>query len=150
MIGHDAVDILVVEDDESERASIVLALEDAIPRVVVIALGNAEDALSFLFSRSVWTDRAEEDPPKLVLLDLKMPEEDGLFILVQIRASGPQNTLALAPVVIFADSNTPSDITESYRCGANSYITKPVDFLEFLAIVKTVGQYWIKHNIVPG
>ena len=66
--------------------------------------------------------------------------------LGQIRSIEPKGALTLAPVVVFTDSNSASDIQESYRCGANSYIIKPLSFPEFKTIVDTVGQYWMTHN----
>ncbi len=146
MKNDDPVDILVVEDNDSQRTSIVRALEDCIPDVLVVAVRDGAEALDFLFSRGAWTDRVGEDPPKLILLDLELPGSDGFSVLGQIRAIEPQDGLTLAPVVIFTDSQAAGDITESYRCGANSYIIKPLSFPDFKAIVETVGQYWMTHN----
>jgi two-component system response regulator len=144
--NDDPVDILVVEDNESQRTSIVRSLEDAIPDVLVVAVRDGPEALDFLFSRGAWTDRVGEDPPKLILLDLELPGSDGFSVLGQIRSIEPQDALTLAPVVIFTDSHVPGDIAKSYRCGANSYIIKPLSFPDFRAIVATVGQYWMMHN----
>jgi DNA-binding response OmpR family regulator len=105
--------------------------------------------LDFLFARGKWTDRAGEDPPRLVLLDLAMPGSDGFSVLGQIRSIEPQDALTLVPVVIFTDSQATDDVTRSYRCGANSYIMKPLSFPDFQAVVKTVGQYWMMHNKTP-
>ena len=142
----DIVDILVVEDDESQRASIVQVLQDSIPDVSIIAVHNGADALDFLFCRGAWTDRLGQDPPRLVLLDLALPETDGFSVLGQIRSLDRDNSLTIMPVVIFTDSRAPADVLECYRCGANSYIIKPVSLLNFNAVVETVGQYWINHN----
>ncbi len=150
MKNDDPVDILVVEDNDSQRASIVLALEDCIPDVLVLAVGDGPEALDFLFSRGAWTDRVGEDPPKLILLDLALPGSDGFSVLGQIRSLEPQDALTLAPIVVFTDSQSASDIKESYRCGANSYIIKPLSFLDFQAVVETVGQYWMMHNRTPS
>jgi two-component system, response regulator len=142
----DVVDILVVEDDKSQSASIVQVLQDSIPDVSIIAVGNGADALDFLFARGDWKCRVGKDPPRLVLLDLAMPETDGFSVLGQIRSLGPDNTLTIMPVVIFTDSEAPADVMEGYRCGANSYIIKPVSIHNFNAVVETIGQYWIHHN----
>ncbi len=140
------VDILVVEDDDSQRASIVLTLQNAIPDVLVMAVRDGPEALDFLFSRGAWTDRTGEEPPRLILLDLALPESDGFSVLAQIRSVEPQNALTLTPVVVFTDSQAAGDIKESYRCGANSYIIKPLSFPDFQTVVQTIGQYWMKHN----
>lgn len=146
MTGNALVDILVVEDNDSERDSIVESLQSSIQDVSVVSVCNGKEALDFIFSRSIWSDRVGEDPPKLILLDLALPGADGFSVLGQIRSLEPQNALTLTPVVIFTDSQEHCDITKSYRCGANSYIIKPLSFLDFQAVVKTVGQYWMDYN----
>ena len=71
-------------------------------------------------------------------------------MLGQIRSIAPRDALTLTPVVIFTDSHADADIKESYRCGANSYIIKPLSFPDFQAVVETVGQYWMTHNRTPS
>jgi two-component system, response regulator len=146
MLNDEPVDILVVEDNDGERASIVESLQSSIQDVNVVAVRDGTQALDFLLARGDWTDRVGEDPPKLVLLDLALPGSDGFSVLGQIRSIEPQDALTLTPVVIFTDSQAAGDIARSYRCGANSYIMKPLSFPDFQAVVKTVGQYWMTNN----
>ncbi|MGC9329511.1 MAG: response regulator [Candidatus Hinthialibacter sp.] len=146
MVNNGIVDILVVEDDESDRASIVESLQSFIQDVSVVAVRNGEEALNFLFCRGIWSARVGEDPPKLILMDLTLPEADGFSILGQIRSIEPDKAFTFTPVVIFSDSQENRDITKSYRCGANSYIIKPLSFPDFQTVVKTVGQYWMNVN----
>ena len=140
------VDILVVEDNDNERASIVESLQASIDDVQVVAVHDGREALDFLFARGDWTDRVGADSPKLILLDLELPGSDGFSVLGQIRSLDAADALTLTPVVIFTDSQAVSDVKRSYRCGANSYIMKPLSFPDFQAVVKTVGQYWMTHN----
>jgi two-component system response regulator len=149
MLSDEPVDILVVENNDSERASIMESLQASIHDVHVVAVHDGIEALDFLFARGAWADREGEDPPKLVLLDLALPGSDGFSILGQIRSLEPQDALTLIPVVIFTDSHAAEDISKSYRCGANSYIMKPLSFPDFQAVVRTVGQYWMMHNKTP-
>lgn len=146
MLNDKPVDIVVVEDNDSERASIVESLQASIHDVHIVAVRDGTEALDFLFARGAWTDRVGEDPPRLVLLDLALPGSDGFSVLGQIRSLEPQDTLTLVPVVIFTDSQAGDDVIKSYRCGANSYIMKPLSFPDFQAVVKMVGQYWMMHN----
>ncbi len=146
---HDeTVDILVVEDNDSERTSIVEALIDSIRSVRVLAVRSGAEALDFLFARGAWTTRVGLPPPRLILLDLEMPGVDGISVLGQIRSIEPQDALTLTPVVIFSSSNSAEDVETSYRCGANSYIIKPLSFPDFQAVVERVGLYWMAHNRV--
>jgi two-component system response regulator len=146
MLNDEPVDILVVEDGESERTSIVEILQASIPDVQVVAVNDGTAALDFLFSRGDWTARVGAEPPRLILLDLALPGADGFSILGQIRSLDAEDALTLTPVVVFSDSQDVLDIEKSYRCGANSYIMKPLSFSDFQAVVKTVGQYWMTHN----
>jgi len=144
------VDILIVEDNDGERASIVAALQAAIPNVQVIDFHHGLEALDFLFGRGEWIARLGGPPPKLILLDLSLTGSKGYFLLGQIRSIEPGSALTLTPVVMFTDSTSASDIMECYRCGANSYVAKPVSFPEFKAVVETVGRYWITHNLTAA
>ena len=150
MSNMGAVDILVVEDNESQRDSIVESLEASIDGVCVVAVPDGEEALDFLFAREAWADRAGEEPPRLILLDLELPGADAFSILGQIRALEPEDALLLTPVVIFTDSQSERNTTESYRCGANSYLIKPLSFSEFKTLVDMVAQYWITYNRTPN
>jgi two-component system, response regulator len=145
-LNNELIDILVVEDSVSERTSITEALQSAIPDVQVVAVHTGTEALDFLFCRGDWMGRIGVDPPRLILLDLGLPGEDGFSVLGAIRSLDKDDIHTLTPVVIFTDSQASSDITRSYRCGANSYIIKPLSFPDFQAVVKTVGQYWMMHN----
>jgi len=146
-IGTDNdIDILVVEDNDHQRESIVATLRASIPDVLVASAGDGEEALDFLLARGAHVGRAGQDPPKLILLDLALPDSDGFSVLGQIRSIERQDALTVAPVVIFSDSQADVDIRDSYRCGANSYIIKPLSFHDFKAVVEAVGQYWMDLN----
>lgn len=146
MLDDEPVDILVVEDNPSERETIVETLECSMRNLRVVAVGECEEALDFLFARGRWTDRAEEPPPRLILLDLSLLGSDGLTVLDRIRSLDTHDMLTLTPVVILTDSQSADNITRSYCCGANSYILKPLSSADFQAVVETVGRYWLKHN----
>lgn len=140
------VDILVVDDNENERASIVAVLHAAMSTYRVASARDGVEALDFLFCRGQWSDRNGENPPRLILMDLNMPGEDGFSVLGQIRAVEPQSRLILTPVVIFTDSTASENIAESYRRGANSYITKPLRYEDFQRVVEAIGHYWMRFN----
>jgi CheY-like chemotaxis protein len=81
-----------------------------------------------------------------VLLDIKLPKVDGLEVLRRIRADPRTESV---PVVLLTSSNQERDIAEGYALHANSYIVKPVDFLQFSEAVKSIGMYWLLVNTPP-
>ena len=140
------VDILLVEDnkDDVELTLHALRKENLANNIQVVVDG--EEALDFLFRRNAFTERAAQENPKLVLLDLKLPKVDGLEVLRQLKGDARTRTI---PVVILTSSKEERDLVESYRLGTNSYIQKPVDFDQFRETVKRVGLYWLVVNQCP-
>jgi DNA-binding response OmpR family regulator len=94
-----------------------------------------------------YSDRESRNPPRLLLLDLKMPKVDGIDVLRRVKSD---ERLCTIPVVIMTSSNEERDVVESYRLGVNSYIVKPVDFNKFVQTVSEVGMYWMLTNRVPN
>ena len=140
------VEILLVEDNEADEELTVHALRsnDLANRIYVAHDG--EEALDFLFCRGAHASRDFENPPRLVLLDLKLPKVDGLEVLRQTK--NDPRTKAI-PFVILTASREERDMIEGYHLGVNSYIQKPVDFIQFREIVKHLGLYWLLVNLAP-
>jgi two-component system, response regulator len=112
---------------------------------VHVARDGAE-ALDFIFARGEYAGRDINHFPRVILLDLKLPKVDGLEVLRMIRAD---ERTKLIPVVVLTSSREEQDLMESYKIGANSYITKPVDFDNFAKAVATLGYYWALLNQPP-
>jgi CheY-like chemotaxis protein len=140
------VEILLVEDNPNdiELTLHVLRKERLCSNVQIARDG--EEALDFLFCRGAYDSRAFDRPPKLVLLDLKLPKVGGLEVLQAIK--GDARTRAI-PVAILTSSNEDQDLVNGYQFGVNSYLQKPVDFEEFQQTVKQLGQYWLVVNQSP-
>ena len=142
----DQFEILLVEDDPEDLELTMRALKDAHVCNNIQVARDGEEALDFLFRRSLHSDRDPARGPKLVLLDLKLPKVDGLEVLERIKKD--PSTQAL-PVVVLTSSRQEQDLVQSYHLGANSYIQKPVDFDQFQSTIKQLGYYWLLVNQIP-
>ena len=140
------VDILLVEDSQNDMDLAMHALRRENLANSIFVVRDGEDALDFLFCRGAFKQRSFDHPPKLVLLDLKLPKVDGIEVLKQIKADSRTKTI---PVVIMTSSKEERDLVNGYNLGANSYIQKPVDFDQFRNTVKQVGLYWLVINQAP-
>jgi len=139
------VEILLVEDNPEDAEMTMRALRKRNLANHVHWVKDGEEALEYLFSSGRYDGRDKNHPPKLVLLDIKMPKVDGIEVLRRIKASD----LKTVPVVVMTSSNEERDVLESYRLGVNSYIVKPVQFEAFLETVSSIGMYWVLTNRVP-
>lgn len=138
--------ILLVEDNADDVELTLRSFKkNNIPNEVVVARDGVE-ALDYLFSTGPYAAREKWLMPELILLDLKLPKVDGLEVLRRLRADARTR---LVPVVVLTTSNEERDKVESYRLGANSYIRKPVDFMEFGQMVRQLGLYWLILNEAP-
>jgi two-component system response regulator len=136
--------ILLVEDNPDDVALTLRALKsNNITNDVVIAEDGAK-ALDYLFGADGGT--GPQGPPAVVLLDLKLPKVNGLEVLRRIRSD---DRTKLLPVVILTSSDEERDVIDGYSLGANSYVRKPVDFVEFTQAAKQLGLYWLLMNRPP-
>ena len=140
------VEILLVEDNEADEELAVHALRANNLANRIHVAHDGEEALDFLFCRGEHAGRDFENPPRLVLLDLKLPKVDGLEVLRQIK--NDPRTKAI-PIVILTASREERDMVNGYQLGVNSYIQKPVDFVQFRQIVQQLGLYWLVVNLTP-
>ena len=136
--------ILLVEDNQKDEALTLRALRKSNLRHQVVVVRDGAEALDYLFKPD---DAGLLAPlPQLVLLDLKLPKIDGLEVLRRIREA---ERTRLLPVVVLTTSSEESDRLAGYRLGANSYVRKPVDFLQFVDAVTQLGLYWLVLNEQP-
>ncbi len=135
--------ILLVEDNPSDVALTQRALARSRIANELVVAEDGQEALDYLFGAGAYAGREVNELPALILLDLKLPRVDGLQVLRQIRADERTRRL---PVVILTTSKEEQDVAQSYDLGANSYIRKPVDFIQFAQAVEQMGLYWLVLN----
>jgi two-component system, chemotaxis family, response regulator Rcp1 len=135
--GWQSIEILLVEDNPGDVDLTKEALESAKVRNRLHVVDDGAKAIDFLFKRGEYADVPR---PDIILLDLNMPKKDGRQVLEEIKAD-PQ--IADIPVVILTTSQAEEDILRSYQLHANCYITKPVDFQQFMHVVKSIEEFWL-------
>jgi CheY-like chemotaxis protein len=137
--------ILLAEDDPGDVELTLAAMEENQLADNVAVVKNGEEALDYLYRRGKFRLRARGNPV-VVLLDNKMPKVNGLEVLKTIRAD---DDLKAIPVVALTSSRETPDLVEFYRYGVNAYVVKPVDFSEFMRVIKVLGTFWAGVNEPP-
>ncbi|MDA7541556.1 response regulator [bacterium] len=130
------IDILLVEDDDDDVRLITKTLKSDPFRSTLHRVRDGVEAMQYLrcerpFLDAIW--------PDLVLLDLNMPRMDGREVL---KECGQDESLKSIPIVVFTSSNDERDILESYNHNANSYVSKPVDLIQFRDVLAALSDYW--------
>ena len=136
-------DILLVEDNPNDVKLTLHAFKTANLANNVHVARDGVEALEFLFCTGPHAGRSMNEPPKLILLDLKLPRLDGHEVLKRIK--GDPRTAPI-PVVVLTSSSEERDVMKAYEGGGNSYIIKPVDFEQFTEAVRDIGKYWLVIN----
>ena len=137
--------ILLVEDDPQDMELTLTVLEEQHLARKVAVVRDGEKALDYLYRRGEYKTRAGGNPI-LVLLDLKIPKVNGLEVLKIIKAD---EDLKMIPVVALSSSREVRDVVVCYKHGVNAYVVKPVDFAEFMKVVKHLGIFWATINEPP-
>jgi two-component system response regulator len=136
--------ILLVEDNRDDVKLTLRALKSNNITNEVIVAEDGVQALEYLFGKEGGS--APSEMPAVVLLDLKLPKLNGMEVLQRIRSDERTHLL---PVVILTSSDEERDVLDGYSFGANSYVRKPVDFVEFTQAAKQLGLYWLLVNRTP-
>lgn len=137
--------ILIIEDNPDDGLLTMRALKKLNYKNIRL-VENGSQALDYLYNQT-GEESSEHLPPDLILLDLNLPIIDGFTILKKIRSS---SSTKHTPVIVLTSSGEDKDIRKSYDLGANSYIRKPVDFIEFEKAATLISEYWLTLNVPPG
>src|SRR5664280_2037575 len=143
MEDFNAVEILIVEDNPRDAELTLRALKkNNLANNILVAQDGAE-ALDFFFCRGKFAKRNFTNPPKVVLLDLKLPKVSGLEVLKIVKEDKRTSNI---PIVVVTSSKQEPDMKEAYALGVNSYVVKPVDFDQFINAMSSLGLYWLLVN----
>jgi CheY-like chemotaxis protein len=135
--GLKPVDVLLVEDDEGDILMTREAFEFHKIRNPLHVVSDGERALQFVRQAGPFIDAPR---PGLILLDINLPRLSGLEVLAELKAD-PE--LALIPVVMLTTSQAEEDVLRSYRLHANAYVSKPVDFENFIAAIRQIDDFFL-------
>jgi two-component system, response regulator len=138
-------DVIIIEDDAGDAELTVRALKKNNEFLNVLHLWDGQEALDFLLQQGKYADI--QYFPKLVFLDLKLPKVNGLEVLQIIKKEKKTCTI---PVVVFSSSKEQEDIKACYLSGANSYLVKPLEYVEYTEAVSDAGTYWLQRNQPAG
>jgi DNA-binding response OmpR family regulator len=139
--------ILYVEDDQNDALLVRRALHHLRSEVALHTVEDVETAIAYLAGEGMYADRERYPLPSMVLLDIKIPGRSGMDLLGWVRE---KEALQGVPVVMFTSSMVESDIKLAYQLGANSYIVKPVSFVDLMEKLRGIVEVWLRINLSPG
>ncbi|MBN2714988.1 MAG: response regulator [Deltaproteobacteria bacterium] len=131
------IDILLIEDNPGDARLAKEALKDSKMRNSLAHVEDGEEAMKYLRREGQYSNIRR---PDLILLDLNLPKKDGREVLAEIKEDADLKTI---PVVILTTSSDCDDIIKSYNLHANCYITKPIDLEQFVAVVRSIEDFWL-------
>ncbi|MGH6639173.1 MAG: response regulator [Polaromonas sp.] len=138
--------MLVVEDNPDHLELTLTTLQrNGLPHDIVVARDGLE-ALDYLFCRGIYKDRAPDDQPELVLLDLGLPRMNGLEVMQRMRID-PRTFFV--PIVMLTSANEQSEVVLAFKGGLNSFVSKPLDYRDFEEKLQQVREYWRTSNLAP-
>jgi two-component system, chemotaxis family, response regulator Rcp1 len=136
--------VLLVEDSAADIRLTQEALRDGKVLTKLHIARDGEAALNFLHQRGEFSAAPR---PDFVILDLNLPKRDGKEVLSDMKND---ESLKSIPVAVLTTSSADRDIAESYRLGANCYLTKPVDLQHFLRVVEQIEDFWLEMVRLPS
>ncbi len=139
--------ILLVEDNPDHVLLILRAFKNSNPLNHIYVVGDGQEALDFIYRQGKYASDNSIPRPNLILLDVKLPKLDGFEVLSRIKSDPACRSI---PVVMLTTSDKEEEIARGYAFGANSYVTKPIDFDEFRRKVKELNFYWVLLSELPS
>jgi len=138
--------ILLAEDRQDDVLLIRRAFKKAGISNPLHLVRDGEQVMAYLQGQGKFSDRRLHPFPELLLLDLKMPRMDGMEVLAWLK-SHPK--FRLLRVVVLTSSEDIHDVNKAYQLGANSFLVKPLEFQNYIALARTMARFWLEHSHAP-
>lgn len=138
--------IVLVEDNPDDQFLAVRALSRLVDKASIHVLNDGQEALDHLLPSDSGASAIDPESIAVILLDIKLPKINGLEVLRALRSARRTRWI---PVVMVTSTDEPNELVEAYRLGANSYLSKPIDYGEFKAHMEVLADYWLNVNSVP-
>lgn len=138
--------ILLVEDLEDDILLVRRAFAAAKLHTPLQVVRDGEEAIEYLLGIGKYSNRDEFPLPHLILLDLKMPKMGGIEVLRWIRQ---QPQLKSLRVIVLTSSEDIFDVNRAYEAGANSFLVKPLEFINYPAMMRTLSTFWLSDSKAP-
>jgi CheY-like chemotaxis protein len=138
-----AIEVLLVEDDPGDVLMTQEAFEEHKVHNRLTVVSDGAEALAYLRREGVYADAVR---PDLILLDLNLPRRDGREVLAEVKKD---DELCQIPVVVLTTSAADEDVLRSYQLHANAYVTKPVDFERFIAVIRQIDDFFVSVVKLP-
>jgi two-component system response regulator len=145
-MNSNPLEIILVEDNYSDAELALRALKEANVTNRIVHLKDGAEALDYIFGTGDGSNRKAVNTIGLILLDLKMPKVNGIEVLQKLKADEITRNI---PVAVFTSSSEDPDVKECYRLNVNSYIIKPLDFIQLGHTIRNTGLYWLMINHLP-
>jgi two-component system response regulator len=134
------IEVLLIEDNPDDEQLTIRALKKYNLANKIVVVRSGIEALGYFFGPKGTNKPSEDRIPQIILLDLRMPEMDGLEVLRRLKANDATCDI---PVIVLTSSDKDIDLQECFRMGANDFITKPVDFEGFAKVLSKLNMYWL-------
>jgi chemotaxis family two-component system response regulator Rcp1 len=135
--------ILLVEDNPGDVRLTREVFKEAKIKNDIKVVNDGEEALAFLRKTGI---HKEAETPELIILDLNLPKKNGREVLAEIKTDP---VLRLIPVIVLTSSSAEQDILNMYSNYANCYITKPLDFEQFIEVITSIKDFWLNIVVLP-
>jgi len=146
-MNYNAVDILLVEDNPNDAELSIREIKKNNLANNLYHVRDGAEAMDFIFAEGQYSENRDiGSPPKLIIMDIKMPKVNGIEVLERLKSDDRTKS---TPVIMLSSSRENPDIAKCYALGANSYIVKPLNFEGFSEAIRSLSFYWLMLNEPP-